>query len=124
MSNNKNKFNLRYILIFTVCMVALMSCEDPVQIQVQDEILGLWRLREQSGTASNICENELVQFNANGIAGFECPGFEPVTVPYTAANNVLTFTETGTQYSISKPADTTLVLTGITTDKTLKYGKE
>lgn len=104
-------------------MLALMSCEDPVQIQVQDDILGLWELREQSGSATPVCDGELAQFNSNGIAGFECPGFKAVTTPYSAVNNILTFTDTGTQYSISKPADTNLVLTGINIDKILKYGR-
>lgn len=111
------------LLIFSLLLLIPVGCDDPVQVQVQDDILGLWELREQSGSATPVCDGELAQFNANGIAGFECPGFDPVTTPYSAVNNLLTFTDTGIQYNISKPADTTLVLTGINIDKTLKYGR-
>lgn len=125
MSNRiKGRYNLRFrFLIFSLLLLIPVGCEDAVQVQVQDDILGLWELREQSGSATPVCDGELAQFNANGIAGFECPGFDPVTTPYSAVNNVLTFTDTGIQYNISKPADTNLVLTGVNIDKILKYGR-
>ncbi|MCB0721488.1 MAG: hypothetical protein KDC42_04205 [Ignavibacteriae bacterium] len=113
----------RYLLVFLLA-VLIYACEDPVQVQVQDDILGLWALREQSGTATDVCDGELAQFNGDGTALFQCPGFDPVSTTYTASNNILTFTETDVQYTISKPADTTLVLTGINIDKTLTYGSQ
>lgn len=111
--------------IFFLLISIVSGCgEDPVQPQVQDNILGLWVLRSQTGSGTEVCKGELAQFTADGIAAFQCPGFDPVTTPYTAISDVLTFTETGLQYTIGKPADTTLVLTGINIEKTLTYGSQ
>jgi hypothetical protein len=118
--NFKNSF-----LLVIFCTLTFLGCsEEVIAPQIQQNILGLWGLREQTGTAPAVCDGEKAQFNDNGIAVFQCPGFEGVQTEYSAVNDVLTFTETNVQYSIEKPTDTNLVLTGINIDKTLKYGRE
>lgn len=106
--------------------IVVFGCSEEVVAppQVQSNIIGLWGLREQSGTAPEVCTGEMAQFNSNGIAVFQCPGFEGVQTEFNAIDDILTFTETNVQYTIQKPTDTNLVLTGINIDKILKYGSE
>ena len=104
--------------------IAFSSCdEEIVNPQVQDEILGLWELHGQSGSASELCENELAEFLSDGTAYFQCPGYDVQSTDYTAIDNVITFTQTGVQYSFAMPNDTNLVMTGMNVDRTLTYSR-
>ncbi len=120
-----HKNSIKIFTIPIVCFLVLTGCtEEVVAPQIQENIIGTWALRSQSGSAPAICEGEILQFDNDGIAVSQCPEKQQVVVPYTAANNVLTFTETNVQYNIEKPSDTNLVLTGINVDRILKYGNQ
>ncbi len=114
------------LLIIGALLISSCNSEQPVEPQIQEDILGLWELHAQTGTAADICDGqlgELAQFSANGQAYFQCPGADIYYASYTAVDNVLTFTDTGLQYNISLPNDTNMILTAIGIDRILTYSR-
>lgn len=104
----------------------LVSCDEAVAPEVQDEILGLWEMHSQSGELANICDGqlgELAEFTSSGVAYFQCPGAEVTYTDFSCIENTLTYTKTGVQYSVAFPNDTNMILTGINFDRRLTYSR-
>lgn len=118
--------NITLLFLFVIIVLTVFSCnsEEVVTPQIQQNLLGVWELHNQTGSQANVCDGqlgELVEFTASGVAYFQCPASEVQSVNYTAIDTIITFTDTGVQYGYHLPNDTNLVLTGINLDIVLTY---
>lgn len=88
-------------------------------------IQGTWKLDFVQGNLQDVCQNETVDFpsNTSGTATLTCPGNAAITRAYTYTNNVVTYTETSVQYTVSTSTDGLIILTGVNVGRTLTYRK-
>lgn len=87
------------------------------------EMVGNWRLVEQTGSLQDICINEVVLFQLNGIALLKCPEGMEISREFNVINNVLTYTQTSVTYNIETLNTQELFLIGTNVSRNLKYQK-
>jgi hypothetical protein len=68
-----------------------------------------------SGTLHDICPGETVRYpnNSGGIAELQCPNQNSIMRDYTVSNSILTYTQTGAEYTIVSITTSTLQLEGM-----------
>ncbi|HAY33658.1 MAG TPA: hypothetical protein PK536_06655 [Ignavibacteria bacterium] len=103
------------------------ECEDALNAIAPDvpgDIVGSWKLTEQTGSAQDICPNETVVFQTSGQAQLTCPNSNTITRNFQVVNNVLTYTETSISYNVEfANSNQELLLTGTNVNRNLKYQK-
>jgi hypothetical protein len=99
------------------------DCDDNVIGGGSGDIAGTWRLVYIGGNLQDVCLGEIVTYQSNGVATLQCPNQSPITRNYTVSNDVLTYSPSGLQYSITELTQATLVLDGINVGRILKYDK-
>ena len=121
------------IRIITALMLVSLTlvgsdCEDIInQINTGNctnpQFTGDWTYIYNAGTLNDICPGETVNFpsSTGGTATLTCPNQTPVQRLYTVSGDVLTYTETSTEYNISYDDQCNLVLTGINNNRILYY---
>ena len=121
------------IRIITALMLVSLTlvgsdCEDIINQVTQDpcsagDISGNWTYIYNTGTLHDICPGETVNFpnNTGGTATLTCPYQTGIERLYTVSGDVLTYTETSTEYNISYDDQCNLVLTGINNARILYY---
>ncbi len=91
---------------------------------VPQAMVGNWKLVLQTGALQDICPDENVNFQSNGIALLTCPNSSQVSRNYAINNNVLNYTETSVSYDIVfSNNDQTLELKGKNVSRNLTYQK-
>ncbi len=91
---------------------------------VPQAMVGNWKLVLQTGALQDICPDENVNFQSNGIALLTCPNSSQVSRNYEINNNVLNYTETSVSYDIVfSNNDQTLELKGKNVSRNLTYQK-
>ena len=132
LSKNKNmKNNYRLFLfkmysvsIFAFLVISGSNCENTTDSNViPQEILGNWKLIEQTGALQDICPNETVVFDASGVATLTCPNSNSITRNYGVSNSVLTYTQSGVAYGLQIQQNGNLYLTGQNVSRNLLYQK-
>ncbi|MBX7043795.1 MAG: hypothetical protein K1X85_12930, partial [Ignavibacteria bacterium] len=84
-----------------------------------------WKLVLQTGAQQDICTDETVNFQDNGIAILACPNSQQISRQYTVSNNVLTYTETSIAYDVVfSNNQQTLELKGKNVSRNLTYSKQ
>ena len=96
--------------------------------QTGGNISGTWKLDFVQGNLQDVCYGEVITFpsNTGGDATLTCPNSTPITRPYTYSNNVVTYTNSALQYSVTSDNSnnpTLLVFTGVGFGRTLSYKK-
>ena len=127
----KNHFKLFLFkllpVIILVCMTAFGSdCENSSNSNgntIPQEILGNWKLIEQTGALQDICPNETVVYESSGIATLTCPNANSITRNFSVSNNVLTYTQSGISYGLQILDNGNLYLTGQSVSRNLLYQK-
>lgn len=91
---------------------------------VPSEMVGNWKLIEQTGALQDICTDETINFQSNGVAVLTCPNSTAINRNYSVSNNVLTYTETSVSYEIQfLNSNSELLLLGSNVSRNLKYQK-
>ena len=91
---------------------------------VPQAMVGNWKLVLQTGALQDICPDENVNFQSNGIALLTCPNASQVSRNYAVSNNVLNYTETSVTYDVVfSNNDQTLELKGKNVSRNLTYQK-
>jgi len=90
---------------------------------VPQEMLGNWKLVEQTGALIDICADETINFQSTGVAILTCPNSNPISRDFTVQNSVLTYTETSVAYSIQTLTNDSLYLIGQNVSRNLRYLK-
>lgn len=125
----KNKHKIKWVLIlFIFISFSFLSadCEKVLvnNTNIPQEMVGNWLLIEQTGALQDICADETVTFESNGIATLTCPGSGSITRDFNVENNVLNYTETSISYNIEISTDNQfLSLYGIDVSRNLTYQK-
>lgn len=121
---------IRIITALMLVSLALVGsdCEEVInQINTggcsNPQFIGDWTYIYNAGTLRDICPGEKVNFpsSTSGTATLTCPNQTALQRLYTVAGNVLTYTETSTEYNISYDESCNLVLTGINNNRILYY---
>lgn len=91
---------------------------------VPSEMVGNWKLTEQTGALQDICPDETINFQSSGVAVLTCPNSTSVNRNFSVSNNVLTYTETSVSYQIQfLNGNTDIQLYGQNISRNLKYHK-
>ena len=129
----KNIHNLKPLICIAVIVSALVyiatsgsSCEELISNPpVPDALKGNWKLVLQTGAQQDICTDETVNFQDNGIAILACPNSQQISRQYTVSNDVLTYTETSVDYDVVfSNNQQTLELKGKNVSRNLTYSKQ
>ena len=119
--------NLKVRLILCLLLISFPfiggDCDDNVIGGSSGDIAGTWKLVYIGGNLQDVCLGEIVTYQTNGVATLQCPNQAPITRNYAVSNNVLTYTPSGLQYSITELTQTTLTLEGVNVGRTLWYNK-
>ena len=128
-----NKFKLfSNRILYLVCATILVymtitgsECEDALNSlipEVPGEVVGNWKLIEQTGSLQDICPDETVVFQSSGQAQLTCPNSNTITRNFEVVNNVLTYTQTSISYNMEYSNNNQeLLLTGSNVSRNLKY---
>lgn len=125
----KNNYRLFLVKLFSVSVFAFLvisgsNCENSTENNViPQEILGNWKLIEQTGALQDICPNETVVYESSGIATLTCPNLNAITRNYNVSNSILTYTQSGIAYGLQILSDGNLYLTGQNVSRNLLYQK-
>ena len=88
------------------------------------DVVGNWRLVQQSGAAFDVCDGETIQYSASHVALLQCPSQTAISRTVTVTNGTITYDETGIIYNYTvntsvNPAQ--LSLTGSNVSRNLVY---
>lgn len=126
----KRKLKLYRFLIFLLLIsfsVIAGDCEKTLSGgggEVPADLVGNWKLIEQTGALQDICNNETINFQSSGVAQLTCPNSTAISRNYSVQNNVLTYTETSVSYDIQfSNNNSNLILNGRNISRNLKYEK-
>lgn len=127
---NKNKTSsvaagMMSAMILLFLMFSGSECNELLtEPNVPQAMVGNWKLVLQTGALQDICPDENVNFQSNGIALLTCPNSSQVSRNYAINNNVLNYTETSVSYDIVfSNNDQTLELKGKNVSRNLTYQK-
>ncbi|MEO6695377.1 MAG: hypothetical protein ABIY50_05775 [Ignavibacteria bacterium] len=127
---NKNKKLIRiFHILLTILLVTLSltgsDCEKALTNNgnIPAEMLGNWKLVAQSGSLIDICSDETINFQANGVAVLTCPNSTSISRNFSIGNNILTYTETSVEYNIQTLTSDSLYLEGQNVSRNLTYLK-
>ncbi|MEO8209884.1 MAG: hypothetical protein ABI840_04955 [bacterium] len=129
MKNFLQNYSGVILLLIVVISLSLTGgdCEKVLQNNnsvVPGDIVGDWKLIEQTGALQDICDDETVNFGATGIAHLTCPNTTSITRIYTIDSNKLSYTQTSISYNFEFSQDLlTLYMYGIGVSRNLKYQK-
>jgi len=121
----------RIIKIFTVLILITFSvtgsdCEKTLVDDgtVPQTLVGDWQLTDQTGALLDICPDEVVTFQSNGIAKLTCPGSDQISRDFTVENDILSYTQTSISYNVEFSDDNLkLTLYGRSVSRNLFYQK-
>ncbi|HQY19611.1 MAG TPA: hypothetical protein PK294_04845 [Ignavibacteria bacterium] len=128
-----NKFKLfSYRFLYLLCGIILIymtitgsECQDALNAivpEVPGDIVGNWKLIEQTGSLQDICPDETVIFQTSGQAQLTCPNSNTITRNFEVVSNVLTYTQTSISYNMEYSNNNQeLLLSGSNVDRNLKY---
>lgn len=112
-------------LILVYMTVTGSECQDALNAlvpEVPGDIVGNWKLIEQTGSQQDICPDETVVFQSSGQAQLTCPNSNTITRNFEVVNNVLTYTQTSISYNMEYSNNNQeLLLTGSNVSRNLKY---
>lgn len=112
-------------LIMVYMTVTGSECQDALNAlvpEVPGDIVGNWKLIEQTGSLQDICPDETVVFQSSGQALLTCPNSNTITRNFEVVNNVLTYTQTSISYNMEYSNNNQeLLLTGSNVSRNLKY---
>ncbi|MDZ4710876.1 MAG: hypothetical protein SGI89_00960 [bacterium] len=92
--------------------------------EIPTEMIGNWKLVEQTGALQDICENETVNFRSTGLADLTCPGSTTISRNFTIQNTELTYTESSISYDFEfGDSNNSLIFYGKNVSRNLKYQK-
>lgn len=119
----KNKILIALILISL--SLSGSDCEKLIQNNevIPQDLAGNWKLSEQTGALQDICPNETVNFQLNGVAQLTCPNSQTITRNFTVQDNSLKYTQTSVSYKIQTLNNDTLYLLGQNVSRNLIYLK-
>ncbi|MBS1551210.1 MAG: hypothetical protein JST15_03960 [Bacteroidetes bacterium] len=119
----KNKILIALILISL--SLSGSDCEKLIQNNevIPQDLAGNWKLSEQTGALQDICPNETVNFQLNGVAQLTCPNSQTISRYYTVQDNSLKYTQTSVSYKIQTLNNDTLYLLGQNVSRNLIYLK-
>ncbi len=124
----KNKLRLTPLLIVLLLLSLTSVGSNCNKILVNNggstDLVGTWKMIEQTGSLQDICPDETINFQSNGTAQLTCPGSSTITRNFTLANSVLTYTESSVSYDVEFSENNTIVsLFGRNVSRNLKYQK-
>lgn len=90
---------------------------------VPQQMIGNWKLVEQTGSLIDICDDETINFQASGVAVLTCPNSSAISRDFTVVNDVLTYTQTTIAYTIQTLTNDSLSLVGQNVSRNLIYLK-
>jgi len=127
---NNNKIHnriFRFILIFFLIALPLAGsdCEKALisNGNVPQQMVGNWKLVEQTGALIDICAGETINFQVNGVAVLTCPNSNSISRDFRVENNLLTYTQTSVEYSVQTLTNDSLYLLGQNVSRNLRYLK-
>ncbi len=128
-NNIKSVRIIQSFIIMTLVMLSVTGSDcDKVLVDegsVPQELIGNWQLTEQTGAQQDICPQEVVTFQSNGIAKLTCPGSDQIARDFTLQNDILTYTQTSIAYdSEFSDNNTKLYLYGRNVSRNLFYQKK
>lgn len=110
----------RYTVLKTILLVSFIilpllgsNCNNTNTVNTGN-ISGTWRLDFVQGNLQDVCFGEVVNFpsNTGGTATLTCPQQSSISRAYTFSGDVLTYTDTGVQYTVNSGTSGVLILTG------------
>ena len=126
----KSIYNLKFLkLLVSLSLIALSitgsECNEILEDNsvIPQEIVGDWKLIEQTGALQDICPDENVNFQSGGVATLTCPNASAITRNFEVVNSVLTYTQTNISYGLQILDNGKLLLTGQNVSRNLKYEK-
>lgn len=131
---NNNLKNNSFIMLMKTCLLGLIAflpltggdCAkvlEGVNGNVPAEMVGNWKLIEQTGALIDICADETINFQSTGIAILKCPNSESISRDFRVENNTLTYTQTSVAYTIETLTNDSLSLLGQNVSRNLRYLK-
>ncbi len=126
--NNENPNRIfKFFLISILIALPLTGsdCEKALvnNGNVPQQMLGNWKLVEQTGALIDICADETINFQVNGIAILTCPNSNSISRDFRVENDVLTYTQTSVAYTIQTLTNDSLYLLGQNVSRNLRYLK-
>ncbi len=123
--NNISKL-LQLLIVLILISISLTGsdCEKILNNSgpVPTEMVGNWKLVEQTGALQDICPNENANFQSTGVAQLTCPEASSISRDFTVSNNVLTYTQTSVEYDVEFTNNNSkLALYGRNVSRNLKY---
>lgn len=127
-NNKKSVRIIQTIITMTLIMLSFTGSNcDKVLVDegsVPQELIGDWQLTEQTGAQQDICPQEVVTFQSNGIAKLTCPGSDQIARDFKLENDILTYTQTSIAYDAEfSDNNTKLYLYGRNVSRNLFYQK-
>lgn len=126
---HKNKSRIIQSAIVIIIFTLSITGSDCDKVLVDDntvpqELVGDWQLTEQTGSLQDICPQEVITFQSNGIALLTCPGSGEISRDFTLQNDILTYTQTSIAYDAEFSNDNlNLSLYGRNVSRNLFYQK-
>jgi hypothetical protein len=113
------------IAVLLFMMFSGSECNELLQEPaVPDAIIGNWKLVLQAGALQDICPDENVNFQSNGIALLTCPNSTQISRDFNVSNNVLNYTQSSVSYDVVFSNNSqTLELKGKNVSRDLTYQK-
>ncbi len=118
----KTKF--LFVLIPLIYLTTTGSeCEKLLTGSINEQLIGTWQMTRIEGALQDICYNERVTFQSDGIALLVCPGGTQISRNYSATSTTLTYTSSGVEYDITSVTSSELRLRGRNVSRNLTYVK-
>lgn len=116
------------ILLFSVLIALPMTGSDCEKALVSNgnvpqQMVGNWKLVEQTGALFDICSDETINFQVNGVAVLTCPNSNSISRDFRVENDVLTYSQTSVAYTIQTLTNDSLYLLGQNVSRNLRYLK-
>ncbi len=123
---NRNRI-FQFLLLFSFIALPLTGsdCEKALVSNgnVPQQMLGNWKLVEQTGALIDICADETINFQVNGVAILTCPNSNSISRDFRVENDALTYTQTTVVYTIQTLTNDSLYLLGQNVSRNLRYLK-
>jgi len=123
---NRNRI-FQFLLLFSFIAISLTGsdCEKILENNgnVPQQMLGNWKLVEQTGALIDICADETINFQVNGVAILTCPNSNSISRDFRVENDALTYTQTTVVYTIQTLTNDSLYLLGQNVSRNLRYLK-
>lgn len=129
--NAKNKYipvMFRMFIMMTLISLIITGsdCEKILEGggNVPADIVGSWKLIEQTGAQQDVCPDEVANFQSGGVAQLTCPNSASINRDFSISENILTYTQTSVAYDVEfSNSNQNLMLYGRNVSRNLKYEK-